>query len=201
MKKKLYLILSILIIIFLLSSAAICNSCQAQNSEETLNQALEEDNQKKETEKELAEKEKYEADLNKGSNTTSGENKSGNNDSQSTNNANNNPIINGIIISALDSSETAHSKEEWYVDANQQNFLTADVSDPDNDILTYKWSADGGLFDNPAAFKVIWSAPAFPETYHINIEISDGKGGKASFSKVLRVVDTSIGSPPVVSDI
>lgn len=183
MKKKLYLILSILIIISLLSSAAICNLGQAQSSEEAKNQAVEEGNQKKEVEK---------------------DNKTGSNDSQSANQSNNNPIINGIIISDLNGLETGYSNEEWLVEHSVQFYLTGDVSDPDNDPLTYKWSADGGSFDNTSAPKVVWTAPEFPETYKIYLEINDERGGIASFSKELIVVDTSdvkSGSPPQINDI
>ena len=61
-----------------------------------------------------------------------------------------------------------------------QASLTATASDPDDDPLTYAWSAsDGVLPDAAATATVQWTAPATIGAVTIRVEVSDGEGGTA----------------------
>lgn len=71
-----------------------------------------------------------------------------------------------------------------------QKYQTADISclatDPDNDVLDYKWMASGGkLVGNGASIQ--WIAAGDPGLYTIVVEVSDKKGGTASSSIIVSV--------------
>ncbi|MFC2145524.1 Ig-like domain-containing protein [Actinomycetota bacterium] len=104
---------------------------------------------------------------------------------------NHNPVIAGIGISAND-----------LYTLNEYEISTA-ATDPDGDSLTYKWSVDGGVLNNPSINPTKWETPGFPETYHITVEVSDGKGGKDTETRAVRVEELVIigGSPPEIQDI
>jgi hypothetical protein len=55
--------------------------------------------------------------------------------------------------------------------------LTAEVYDADNDRLTLKWSAPSGTFNNPAASRTYWTAPAAPGPVTVTFSADDGSGG------------------------
>jgi len=107
------------------------------------------------------------------------------------NNPNHNPIITDISLPASD----LYIFEEYEISAT--------ATDSDNDLLTYKWSADGGTLNNPNINPVKWEAPGVPGTYHITVEASDGKGGIAKKTKEIKVEELIIisGAPPQVNDI
>ena len=50
--------------------------------------------------------------------------------------------------------------------------IQCDALDPDDDELSYTWSADGGTIYGSGA-TVSWTAPALTGTYTINVEVSD----------------------------
>lgn len=56
--------------------------------------------------------------------------------------------------------------------------VTAYADDPDGDILTYEWSANGGSLKNAGSNPVKWGTPGTPGTYNIGVTVSDGKGGQ-----------------------
>jgi hypothetical protein len=59
--------------------------------------------------------------------------------------------------------------------------ITCDAFDPDNDELTYTWSALAGNFTGTGAV-VTWVAPNAYGIYTITVTVSDGRGGEASSS-------------------
>ena len=61
------------------------------------------------------------------------------------------------------------------------------ASDPDDDELSYAWSADGGKLDGEGPV-LTWTAPHKGGKVTITVTISDGTGGTATESKVFRVV-------------
>jgi lipid-binding SYLF domain-containing protein len=63
----------------------------------------------------------------------------------------------------------------------------ADASDPDNDPLTYAWTATGGTVDGSGA-EVRWNpAGVAPGTYSITARVDDGRGGTADCRAELTV--------------
>lgn len=60
-------------------------------------------------------------------------------------------------------------------------------SDPDNDTLEYRWiSVPGGTIKGDGS-TVWWYAPAETGDYNITIEVSDGRGGTASYTITVTV--------------
>ncbi|MGC1187753.1 MAG: OmpA family protein [Candidatus Acidiferrales bacterium] len=65
--------------------------------------------------------------------------------------------------------------------------VRADASDPDNDPLTYTWSANGGDVEGAGA-QVRWnSSGANAGTYTVRVSVSDGRGGTAACSADIQV--------------
>jgi len=76
--------------------------------------------------------------------------------------------------------------------------VRADASDPDNDPLTYAWSATGGAVDGTGA-QVRWNpAGVALGAYTITAQVSDGRGGTVSCSTEVRV-DPRPNRPPTMS--
>ena len=65
------------------------------------------------------------------------------------------------------------------IETGKQSTISCQASDPDNDPLTYSWSANAGTFTGSGS-TVQWTAPANSGTYAIQCEVSDGRGGNAS---------------------
>ncbi len=72
--------------------------------------------------------------------------------------------------------------------------LRAVASDPDGDALTYAWGAPLGGFTGAAGgASARWRAPPDPGTVVIRVRVSDGRGGTASATVTVHVVN----APPV----
>jgi outer membrane protein OmpA-like peptidoglycan-associated protein len=65
--------------------------------------------------------------------------------------------------------------------------VRAQASDPDNDSLSYAWSASGGSVDGTGSDARWNSAGLAPGTYTVTARVDDGKGGTASCSADIRV--------------
>jgi len=63
------------------------------------------------------------------------------------------------------------------------------ASDPDGDELSYGWSADGGHISWERS-EATWEAPGEGDKFTIMVTVSDGKGGEASETTVLKVCST-----------
>ncbi len=89
--------------------------------------------------------------------------------------------------------------------ANEEHIAPADVcqveciaSDPDDDSLSYIWSASGGSISGEGS-SVIWVAPDAADAYTITVKVTDGSGGKATAQLTINVV--AINHPPVVDSL
>ncbi len=97
------------------------------------------------------------------------------------------PTINGIIFNngtpvTITPNTTAPALEcpTWMVCE-----ITCQASDTDNDNLNYTWSTSGGIQGN--GNKISWIAPGIAGIYTITVTVTDGKGGRANFSIMVRV--------------
>jgi outer membrane protein OmpA-like peptidoglycan-associated protein len=58
--------------------------------------------------------------------------------------------------------------------------VTANGTDPDNDPLTYRWTAPTGAFSAPAASSTMWTAPMQVGNVPLTVTVSDSRGGTAN---------------------
>jgi len=72
------------------------------------------------------------------------------------------------------------------------------ATDVDEDALTYEWTASGGTISGTGN-SVSWEAPAAEDTYTVNVEVSDGKGGTDSESVDI-IVEMKYGAIEIWSD-
>ncbi len=76
--------------------------------------------------------------------------------------------------------------------------IRADASDPDNDPLTYSWTATGGAIDGTGS-QVHWNpAGVALGTYTITVRVDDGRGGITGCAAEVRV-DPRPNRPPTMS--
>lgn len=76
--------------------------------------------------------------------------------------------------------------------------VTCRATDPEGDILNYLWSADGGAI-NGEGYNVTWRAPDTSGDYTITVTVTDGRGGTATASTTITVVDKPNNPPLIVS--
>jgi len=199
-RKTFHTFLALTSVILLFSMAAICNF---GTSEQEMDTGISESENSKTENKDASTK--VNSDNNdKGSESSqqndasdeqsdSGASQQGNNsqDKKDTSNQNNPPEIFAINVNSQD------------LFIGYQYTITADVADPDGDMLIYDWSTDGGDIDNPKAATVVWTTPMFPETYHITLDLSDGFGGNDIMTIAVRVEEEVyiIVEAPVMLDI
>lgn len=82
--------------------------------------------------------------------------------------------------------------------AGDNSAVHATASDPDNDQLTYTWTATGGTVEGSGA-DVRWnSAGLAPGAYTLSVKVDDGRGGTASSSTDL-TVQPRPNRPPAMS--
>lgn len=72
------------------------------------------------------------------------------------------------------------------------------ASDPNGDVLNFKWTATGGSFVDSGQANTTWRAPKELGSYVIKLTVDDGKGGTAE-----QTVTIAVGSnhPPVISSL
>lgn len=89
--------------------------------------------------------------------------------------------------------------------ANEEHISPADIcqieciaSDPDDDSLSYIWSANGGSISGEGS-TVIWVAPDAAGAYTITVEVTDDNGDKVTAQLTINVV--AINHPPVIDSL
>ena len=98
---------------------------------------------------------------------------------------NSDPVIN-TLQSEKDSVTTSGSCEVECI-----------ASDPDDDSLTYTWSATAGTFSGTGAV-LYWVAPDIPGTYAITVKVTDSRGGEATMQLTIDVLSNH---PPVIESL
>jgi outer membrane protein OmpA-like peptidoglycan-associated protein len=89
-------------------------------------------------------------------------------------------------------------KSMVYLDSGDVVAVSATASDPDNDPLTYSWSASGGHVDGDGPHVRWLSAGAPVGSYTVILHVDDGRGGAASCSAEIRV-ETKPNRPPTIA--
>lgn len=91
------------------------------------------------------------------------------------------------VISGLD-----FSSDILFVNKNYT--VTAMVSDPDGDPLSYGWeiTSEGWLIEDSTTNPMFFTTPETPGEYQFRIVASDGHGGEAEYSETVSVLDTLV---------
>ena len=77
--------------------------------------------------------------------------------------------------------------------------ITCNANDADGDTLMYQWSADGGTIKGESD-NITWVAPDTAGNYTIKVMVTDGKGGTATESTTIAVIDKT-NQPPVITSL
>ncbi|HEY2497727.1 MAG TPA: OmpA family protein [Candidatus Angelobacter sp.] len=85
-----------------------------------------------------------------------------------------------------------------FAGSNDSVVAQAQASDPDNDPLTYKWSATGGSIEGTGAEARWNSSGVQPGKYTITATVDDGRGGVANSSADV-TVEQKPNTPPTIS--
>jgi Bacterial Ig domain len=64
--------------------------------------------------------------------------------------------------------------------------VIADASDPDGDVLDYRWSARAGTFADPASRETVFTCPEALETVSVTVTVTDSHGAAASDTVTVR---------------
>ena len=75
--------------------------------------------------------------------------------------------------------------------------VTCNASDPDDDELTYEWTATGGDISGTGPI-VIWTAPEEVSVYQITVVVTDAFGQEDT---MLISLSVSLGTPPIIEDL
>lgn len=75
--------------------------------------------------------------------------------------------------------------------------IVCEANDTDGDTLTYQWSADGGTIKGEGS-SIAWAAPDTAGNYTVKVAVTDGKGGEATDSTTIAVIDKP-NQPPVIT--
>jgi outer membrane protein OmpA-like peptidoglycan-associated protein len=85
-----------------------------------------------------------------------------------------------------------------FAGSNDSVVLQSQAADPDNDTLTYKWTATGGAIEGTGAETRWNSSGVKPGTYTMTVAVDDGRGGTANASTDV-TVEQKPNSPPTIS--
>ncbi len=94
------------------------------------------------------------------------------------------PLIKGISL----------SEDVLYVGKQYQAFV--DVSDADNDVLSFSWSVTGGSIADSTVNPVDWNTPDAPDDYLISVAVNDGHGNTSESSVAVYVGEVTVEHNP-----
>lgn len=95
-------------------------------------------------------------------------------------------------------ASVAANPNTLFAGSGDSSMVQAQASDPDNDPLTYTWTATGGKIDGTGP-QVRWTpGDAAPGKYTINLKVDDARGGTATGSTDV-TVEQRPNRPPTVS--
>ncbi|MDE2661717.1 MAG: tandem-95 repeat protein, partial [Gemmatimonadota bacterium] len=98
-----------------------------------------------------------------------------------------------VVVTVTDVNELPEvtaSCDPCAVPRGGEVWLEARATDPDGDLLAYGWSAARGRFNGSVnASWTVWTAPAELGAVAIRVEVSDGRGGRASAAVEVEVVN------------
>ncbi|HTK76445.1 MAG TPA: OmpA family protein [Gemmataceae bacterium] len=78
------------------------------------------------------------------------------------------------------------------VEVGRNSTVTANASDPDGDMLTYRWTSPQGTLASPGERQSLWTAPQQEGTVPVTVTVNDGKGGTASDTVNIMVIRTPV---------
>jgi hypothetical protein len=94
------------------------------------------------------------------------------------------PVIKGISL----------SEDVLYVGKQYQVFV--DVSDADNDTLSFSWGVTGGSIVDGTVNPMEWNTPDTPDDYQVSVVVSDGHGNTAESSVAVYVGEVTVEHNP-----
>jgi hypothetical protein len=97
---------------------------------------------------------------------------------------------NAPVISRL------QSQKDW-VEFSGSSEVECIATDPDEDELSYQWTATGGSFSGQGPI-VTWTAPVIADTYVITAMVTDSRGGKTTMQLN---VETRTNNPPIIESL
>jgi len=74
--------------------------------------------------------------------------------------------------------------------AGSSTYITAVASDPDDDPITYSWTASGGTVTGTGS-KVSWASPKSAGSFTITVTVSDNRGGQVTGNATVTVLATT----------
>jgi hypothetical protein len=90
--------------------------------------------------------------------------------------------------------EISLSEDVLYVGKQYQVFV--DVSDADNDALSFSWSVTGGSIIDSNVNPIEWNTPDTPDDYQVSVVVNDGHGNTAESSVAVYVGEVTVEHNP-----
>jgi hypothetical protein len=107
-------------------------------------------------------------------------------------------LIGGCAPNQLPVISNLSVNSEGEIDTGVSYQIECAASDPDEDELSYAWSADGGNISGEGS-TINWTAPEAPGAYIITVQVTDGRDGKATTQLTVNVVAPN--HPPTIENL